>query len=79
MIRNEGGHGMSETVKTGGSGRNPAIDKIQQLNRMEIKERAVQKMEEALLGGSEAQRVYSVEVPIDYSRGGWKGSGYGNR
>ena len=36
---------MSETVKTGGSGRNPAIDKIQQLNRIEIKERAVQKIE----------------------------------
>ena len=33
--RNEGGYSMSETVKTGGSGRNPAIDKIQQLNRMD--------------------------------------------
>ena len=70
---------MSEIVKTGGSGRNPAIDKIQKMDGTDIKGRAVQKMEEALLGGSEAQRVYSVEVPIEYSRGGWKGSGYGNR
>lgn len=70
---------MSETVKTGGSGRNPAIDKIQQLDGMSIKAHAIQKMEETLLGGSDVQREYSIDIPIDYSSGGWKGAGYGDR
>ena len=40
---------MSENVKIGGIGKNPAIDRISKLNAMDIKKQAVKRMEQLLL------------------------------
>ena len=42
---------MSESVKIGGIGKNPAIDKVNRLNAIDVKGYAAKKMEEILLQG----------------------------
>ena len=58
---------MSESVKIGGIGKNPAIDKINRLNSTDVKNYVVNKMEQLLLGD------YTDTAPIDFSRADWKG------
>lgn len=69
---------MSESVKIGGIGKNPAIDKINKLNQTDVKSYAVKKMEELLLvknSGEESKK----NVPIDFSRADWKGKKNGRK
>lgn len=63
---------MSESVKIGGIGKNPAIDKINRLNAVDIKKYAVEKMEELLLTSKPEEQVYGRKVPIDFSRAVWE-------
>lgn len=43
---------MSESVKVGGIGKNPAIDKINQMNAIDVKNYAAKRMEELILDKS---------------------------
>lgn len=71
---------MSESVRIGGIGKNPAIDKINSLNSMDVKNYAVNKMEQLLLTGDVSQtKTYMREVPIDFDKADWKGEIYGNK
>lgn len=66
---------MSESVTIGGIGKNPAIDKIDNLNSMDVKMYAVKKMEQTLiLGGDVQSETYMRQVPIDFGRVNWKGN-----
>lgn len=68
---------MSESVKVGGIGKNPAIDKINQLNAIDVKNYAVKKME-ALLLADEAESLNSIkQIFIDLSGADWEGKGHG--
>ena len=66
---------MSESVKIGGIGKNPAIDRINQLNATDIKKQAVKRMEQILLEPELPQAgKYHRAVPIDFDSTDWKGS-----
>ncbi len=65
---------MSESVKIGGIGKNPAIDKINNLNSIEIKNYAVKKMEELLIRTNVDGLAYGKKVPIDFTKVDWEGS-----
>lgn len=67
---------MSESVKIGGIGKNPAIDKINRLNAVDVKGYAAKKMEEILLHGSPEEQLYGKSVPMDFSRGTWEGKAH---
>lgn len=68
---------MSESVRVGGIGKNPAIDKINQLNAIDVKNYAVKKME-ALLLADEAESLNSIrQISIDLSGADWEGKGHG--
>ncbi len=69
---------MSESVKIGGIGKNPAIDKINRLNQTDVKNYAVKKMEELLLVKNPGEGN-KKNVPIDFSRADWKGKKNGSR
>lgn len=65
---------MSESVKVGGIGKNPAIDKINRLNGIDVKNYAVDRMEQLLdTGNSSKNRTYTKDVPIDFSKAAWRG------
>jgi len=65
---------MSESVKIGGIGKNPVIDRINQLNAMDIKKQAVKRMEQLLLEPELPQAgKYHRAVPIDFDSADWKG------
>ena len=68
---------MSESVKIGGIGKNPAIDKINRLNAVDIRKYAVEKMEELLLTSEPEEQVYGRKVPIDFSRAVWEEKNHG--
>lgn len=63
---------MSESVKIGGIGKNPAIDKINSLNAIDIKNYAVNKMEKMLINAKPDETSYGRAVPIDFSRANWE-------
>lgn len=68
---------MSESVKIGGIGKNPAIDKINQLNAIDVKNYAVKKME-ALLLVKNADKLNSIkQISIDLSGADWEGKDHG--
>lgn len=68
---------MSESVKVGGIGKNPAIDKINKLNAIDVKNYAVQKMAELLLA-DEAEKLSGIrQAPIDLSGADWEGKAHG--
>lgn len=68
---------MSESVRVGGIGKNPAIDKINQLNAIDVKNYAVKKME-ALLLVENADKLNSIkQISIDLSGADWEGKGHG--
>ena len=65
---------MSESVKVGGIGKNPAIDKINRLNGIDVKNYAADRMEQLLeMGTSSKNRIYTKDVPIDFSKAAWRG------
>lgn len=65
---------MSESVKIGGVGKNPTIDKINNLNSIDVKNYAVNKMEQLLLSAdSSEKREYTKTVRIDFNKADWKG------
>lgn len=64
---------MSESVKVGGIGKNPAIDKINRLNGIDVKNYAVDRMEQLLAtGDSSKDRIYTKDVPIDFGKAVWR-------
>ena len=65
---------MSESVKIGGIGKNQAIDKINNLNSIDIKNYAVKKMEELLIRTNVDGLAYGKKVPIDFTKVDWEGS-----
>lgn len=69
---------MSDSVKIGGIGKNPAIDKINKLNQTDVKSYAVKKMEELLLVKNPGEGTQK-NVPIDFSRANWKGKKDGRK
>ena len=69
---------MSESVKIGGIGKNPAIDKISRLNQVDVKKYAVNKMEELLLV-KPIEAGDRKEVPIDFGRASWNGGNNGGK
>lgn len=70
---------MSESVKIGGFGKNPAIDKINRLNTIDVKNHTVEKMEKLLLVTEPEEEKYIREVPIDFSEVDWEGKTYGRK
>lgn len=68
---------MSESVKIGGIGKNPAIDKINRLNAVDVRNYAVEKMEKLLFVAEAEDEKYSREVPIDFSKADWEGNDHG--
>lgn len=65
---------MSESVKIGGIGKNPAIDRINNVNSTDVKNSAKNKMEQLLLAKESARsKIYTRQVPIDFSKANWKG------
>lgn len=65
---------MSESVKIGGIGKNPAIDRINNVDSTDVKNFAKKKMEQLLLAADSAQSgIYTRQVSIDFSKADWKG------
>ncbi len=68
---------MSESVRVGGIGKNPAIDKINKLNAIDVKNYAVKKMEDLLLV-EKADKLSSIkQISIDLSGADWEGKDHG--
>lgn len=70
---------MSESVKIGGIGKNPAIDKINRLNAVDVKNYAVERMTELLLTVEQESEENGRKIPIDFSRADWEGKKNGSR
>lgn len=65
---------MSESVKIGGIGKNPAIDKINSLNSIDVKNYAVKKMEQLLLTEDFKENITDINIAqVDFSKADWKG------
>lgn len=65
---------MSESVKIGGIGKNPAIDRINSVNSTDIKDFAAKKLESLILGIEVGENeIYKRNIPIDFSKINWKG------
>lgn len=64
---------MSESVRIGGIGKNPAIDKVNSLHTTDIKKRAVSKMEQMLLAERLSENMkFAEKVSIDFSKINWR-------
>lgn len=71
---------MSESVRIGGIGKNPAIDKINRLNSIDIKNYAVNKMEQLLMEGDAVDDIVRIrEVPINFDKVNWERETNGNK
>ncbi len=71
---------MSESVRIGGIGKNPAIDKINSLNSIDVKNYAVNKMEQLLLStDSSRYQPYVQKASVDFSKVDWEGRISGKR
>lgn len=68
---------MSESVKIGGIGKNPAIDKMNHLNAIDVKNYAVNKMEQILF--IKEAEVDEEDIPIDFTRINWSGNNNGKK
>lgn len=69
---------MSESVKIGGIGKNPAVDKINSLQAIDIKSHAVRRMTEAVQGGKpHGSAAYRKEIPVSLERIDWEKEAYG--
>ena len=66
---------MSESVKIGGIRKNPAIDKINRLDSMDVKNMAKYKMEKLLQSEDFARNeICTRQVPINFGKANWKSS-----
>ena len=71
---------MSESVKIGGIGKNPAIDKINSINSIDIKNYAVNKMEQLLMEGDSVDDIVHIrEIPINFDKVNWERETNGNK
>ena len=71
---------MSESVKIGGIGKNPAIDKINRINSIDIRNYAVKKMEQLLTEGDAVDDIVRIkEVPINFDKVNWERETNGNK
>lgn len=68
---------MSESVRVGGIGKNPAIDKINKLNAIDVKNYAVKKMEDLLLVEKADKLNRIKQISIDLSGADWEGKDHG--
>lgn len=68
---------MSESVRVGGIGKNPAIDKINKLNAIDVKNYAVKKMEDLLLVEKAEKLNSTKQISIDLSGADWEGKDNG--
>ena len=67
---------MSESVKIGGIGKNPAIDQIQQLNAIDVGSYAVKRMQELLLQSElSGEEDRDRKRAVDFGRVHWKRTG----
>lgn len=65
---------MSESVKIGGIGKNPAIDKINSLNTIDIKNYAAGKMNQIILSGRPGGGIAHVrDIPVSFEQVDWEG------
>ena len=65
---------MSQRVKIGGVRKNPAIDKINSLEAIDVKNYMVGKMEQLLIKDIAQQEQWRdvTELPLDFSKAAWK-------
>lgn len=69
---------MSESVKIGGIGKNPAIDKINSLNGIDIGKFAANRMKQMVLGGySDSSTPQKRQVPLHLENMDWEGEAGG--
>lgn len=69
---------MSESVKIGGIGKNPAIDKINSLNGIDIGNFAANRMKQMVLGGySDSSTPQKRQVPLHLENMDWEGKASG--
>ena len=65
---------VSESVKIGGIGKNPAVDKINSLQAIDIKGCAVRRMQEAVQGGNpHGSAAYRKAIPVSLEKVEWEG------
>lgn len=64
---------MSESVKIGGIGKNPAIDQIQQLNTIDVGSYAAKRMQELLFQPESLEKEEEINgMTIDFAKVNWK-------
>ncbi len=65
---------MSQRVKIGGVRKNPAIDKINSLEAIDVKNYIVGKMEQLLIEDIAQQEQWRdvTKLPLDFSKAAWK-------
>lgn len=69
---------MSESVKIGGIGKNPAIDKINSLNGIDIGNFAANRMKQMVLGGhSDSGTAQRRQIPLHLENMDWEGKASG--
>ena len=67
---------MSESVKIGGIGKNPAIDQIQQLNAIDVGSYAAKRMQEFLVQPEYLEKEEKINsMTIDFTKVNWKRTG----
>ena len=67
---------MSESVKIGGIGKNPAIDQIQQLNAIDVGSYAAKRMQELLVQPEYLEKEEKINsMTIDFTKVNWKRTG----
>lgn len=64
---------MSESVKIGGIGKNPAIDQIQQLNAIDVGSYAAKRMQELLVQPEYLEKEEKINsMTVDFTKVNWK-------
>lgn len=67
---------MSESVKIGGIGKNPAIDQIQQLNAIDVGSYAAKRMQELLFQPEYLEKEEKINsMTVDFTKVNWKRTG----
>lgn len=67
---------MSESVKIGGIGKNPAIDQIQQLNAIDVGSYAAKRMQELLVQPEYLEKEEKINsMTVDFTKVNWKRTG----
>ena len=67
---------MSESVKIGGIGKNPAIDQIQQLNAIDVGSYAAKRMQELLVQPEYLEKEEEINsMTMDFTKVNWKRTG----